>query len=250
MIKNYYVRVFIAYVVFIVVGFVLFGSPMLSKEYMKEHGKDHARYLEIIKTDAFKAYEERPELHPLPAKLEEDAKFVEHYREQPAFEHEERRIWWYIEFSKVLNTVIFILLLKGLVGKPLLNFLDAQIQAIRSSLAEAEKARAEAAQLKVAAQAKMDTWTKTEARVLENSEATIAAQLAKIHEESEYAKALMIKQTEDRKQAELHAAARTIKTELVTESIRVLEERYRTEQTLEKLETNVERFTALMERLS
>ncbi len=250
MTKQYFYKVTAVYAIGTVIGLLCFGSPSLSKAYLKENEEAHKRYLAIVKSEEFKLHEERPALHPLEGKLKEDAEFVEHYRENEAFEHEENRIWWFVEYFKVLNSVVFICYLAGFVGKPLLNYLDGQIAGIRSSFADAEKARAEAARLKAEAQAKMATWAKTEERIQRESEAAVARHLAKIQQEAEAAKALLAKQTEDRKQAELYTAAKAIKTDLVNSALRELEDRYKNELTIEKLHTNVDRFVTLMERLS
>jgi len=248
--KRLVLRVTIVYSIAIVVGLVLFHSPNLSKAYLQQYGKDHERYIATIKSAAFKAYEEKPALHPLHGKLEEDAKFAEEYRERPAFIHEEARIWWFVEYFKVLNSVAFILYLAGFVGKPLLGFLDAQIKEIQRNLDDAAKARQDAAAVKAGVQGKTDGWAGTETRMRSEAEAAAAHHLAKIQTEATEAAAALAKQTAERKQAELYAVARTIKAELVTESIQRLEERYKTELTLEKLSVNVGRFVDLMERLS
>ncbi len=231
-------------------GVLLFHSPSLSKGYLEKYGAEHERYLKIIKTEAFKAFEERPDLHPPQGHMKEDIEFAEHYAARPEFIAEKHRIFWFEEFMKVLNSAVFILYLAGLVGKPLLNYLDGAIQQIRTSFEEAAQARKAARAKREAAQAKMDAWAGNEARLRQEAEANVARHLAKIQEEEANARALLKKQTEDRKQAELYVAARAIKTELVNEAIKKLEDRYKTELTLEKLSANVDRFTTLMDRLS
>lgn len=250
MTKQYFYKVTAIYAIGTVIGLLCFGSPGLSKAYLKGHEQDHKRYLTIIKSEEFKIYEERPALHPLEGKLKEDAEFVEHYRENKDFEHEESRIWWFVEYFKVLNSAVFVCYLVGLVGKPLLKYLDEQIATIRNNFAEAEKARAEAARLKAEAETKMATWAESEERIRAESEAAVAKHLARIQEEGEAAKALLARQTEDRKQAELYSAAKAIKADLVEEALRELEDRYKNELTIEKLNANVDRFVTLMERLS
>lgn len=248
--KRYFMIVTAIYAVAVLVGLAAFRSPGLSRPYLQKYGMEHERYLAIFKSPQFKAYEERPALYPPKGRFAEDVEFVERYRARPEFIREEHRIAWYVEYFKVLNSAAFILYLAGLVGKPLLSFLDAQIEEIRRRFAEAEKARRAAAAQRAAAQAKVDEWGETEERIRKESEAAIAKHLAKIQEEADCAKALLEKQKVDRKQAELYTAARSIKTELVTKAIRQLEERYETELTQEKLNANVDRFIALMERLS
>ncbi|MDQ1256940.1 MAG: synthase subunit b [Candidatus Hydrogenedentes bacterium] len=248
--KKFLLWVTAAYIAGIVLGLLLFRSPSLSPAYLKEHGEEHERYLAVIKSEPFKAYEERPALHPLEGKLAEEVEFAEHYRESEAFLHEEHRVWWYVQYFKVLNSLIFVLYLAGFLGKPLLGFLDNQIQEIRRNLDEAAKARREADAQKAAVQEKVEGWAKLDADIRSESEATIARQVAKIRSEADDAEALLAKQTASRKQAELQVGARAIKTELVSEAIRQIEQRYKTETAHEELTANVDRFVSLLERLS
>lgn len=231
-------------------GVLLFHSPSLSQGYLEKYGAEHERYVKIIKTEAFKAFEERPDLHPAEGHMKEEIEFAEHYMSRPEFIAEKRRIFWFEEFMKVLNSMVFVLYMAGLVGKPLLKYLDDSIRQIKTSFEEAAKARREAREKRGAAEAKMNEWSAKEAKIQEESESAISRHLAKIHEEAENAQALLKKQTEDRKRAELYVAARAIKTELVNEALKKLEARYKTELTLEKLNANVDRFTTLMDRLS
>jgi F0F1-type ATP synthase membrane subunit b/b' len=243
-------NVTVVYALGIVIGLVLFHSPNFSKSYLQQYGADHERYRAIIKTPEFKAYEERPALHPVHGKLEEDVEFVEAYLERPEYLREENRVWWFVEYFKVLNSTVFILYLAGFVGRPLLDYLDGQIKDIRKGLDDAARARQDAKASKAGVQEKVAGWAEMEDRINKESEATIAQHVAKIQAEESDAATLLARQTAERKQAELFTAARTIKTELVTEAIQRLEERYKNELTLEKLSVNVDHFVNMMERLS
>jgi F0F1-type ATP synthase membrane subunit b/b' len=248
--KRLILGVTVFYVIGILLGIILFRSPGFSKAYLEVYGEEHDRYNAIIKTEEFKSHEERPLLHPLHGKLEEDFKFVEEYSERPAFIHEEERIWWFVEYFKVLNAVVFISYIVGFARKPLLSYLDDQIKQIKQNLDDAAKARQEAAVLKGHVAEKTEGWAQTEAKILAEADLTVARHREIIESEAKDAAAVLAKQTAERKQAELYAAARTIKTEMVTEAIQRLEDRYKNELTLEKLTLNVDHFVNLMERLS
>lgn len=248
--KRYFLLVTAAYVVGCAVGLKLFESPQLSKAYLAVHAAEHERYLKIIKGDAFKAYEERPELHPLAGSDKADVEFVEEYLSNPEFEHEEHRIWWYVEYFKVVNSAVFLLYLWGLVGSHLMGMLDARVDAVRKRFAEVEQEIADAARVKAEAEDKTAHWDEVESAIRKESEDAIAESMEKVKQEDECARRILEKQLEDRKHAELLATAETIRLELVTEAIHQTTEHYRTERLGEKLEINVNSFIKLLERMS
>ncbi len=248
--RAYFISVTVGYLVACVIGVLMFKSPGFSSDYLVKHGDEHKRYLKIIKSKAFELHEERPELHPATGALHADAEFVEHYRENPEFEHEEHRIAMYVEYFRVVNSVVFLMYLWGAVGGTLLSFLDARIADIRTRFEEADSGRASARARQAEAEAKLGSWPQTEAQLRQESEAALAESLAKVREEDESAARVLEKQTEDRKHAELLAAAETIRLELVEEAIRQVEESYRTKHMEEKLALNVDSFTKLLERMT
>lgn len=248
--KSLLVKVTILYVVGIAIGLALFKSPSFSSEFRSEHGKELDRHFAIAKSAPFKLYEERPQLHPLEGKQLEDAEWVEEFRETEAFLHEEHRIALYVRFFNVLNSVVFVLYLIAMVGKPLIGYLDAQIVAIRQRLDDAAAARADADARKDAAQAQMDGWAGDEAKLQAEADAEIERRLAEIAAGERDATATLERQTEDRKQAELHLLERTIRKELVSEAIARLEERYKAEVSAEELSRSVDQFTVLIGRLT
>lgn len=248
--KRYFIIVAVLYLVGCGLGVVFWKSPSLSSAYMAAHKADHERYLKIIRTEAFKRHEERPQLHPLTGEAFEDAEFVEHYRENPEFEHEENRIARYIEFMKIVNSVAFIALLWGAVGSKLTAVLDERIETVRKRFADVEAAEIQAKKIEEASAQKMAAWPEIESSIRKESEETMAQSLAKIKEEDDSARALLDRQEEERRHAELLAAADTIRVELVTEAIRQAEGHYRAQRGEEKLDVNVDRFINLLERMS
>ncbi|HOV75031.1 MAG TPA: hypothetical protein PK967_13760 [Candidatus Hydrogenedentes bacterium] len=239
------------YVAGAVVGVALFRSPGLSRAYLKEFGKEHKEFLKIKKSDWFKAYEERPALHPpVNEHQREQIEFVEHYEANPRFHAEETRAFRYTIYFRFLNAAVFIALMAFALRKPLGDYLDGKIAEIRSELDEAAKAREEAARLKEQARGKIEHWEEVEAAIIKEADQALEKDLAKINQEFEQSKAQFEKELADRRLAEQYRAERTIKTELVEQAIAAVENRYRTEATLERLTQNVDTFTKLMERLS
>lgn len=249
--KKFLYTLLVVYVVAAVVGVALFRSPGLSSAYQKEFGKEHKEFLKIKKSDWFKAYEERPKLHPpINDEQREAIEFAEHYEANPRFQAEEARAFWYMVYFRVLNSGVFVTLIGFALRKPLTGFLDGKIAEIRADLDGAAKAREEAAQLKASAREKIDKWETVHANIQKQADATLETELAKVRDEFEQARAQLEKELADRRQAEQYRAERTLKTELVEQAVATIENRYRTEATLERLTQNVDTFAKLMERMS
>ncbi len=248
--KRYFILVTVAYAVGCAAGLAIFKSPEFSKSYLAKHEAEHKRYVGIIKSEVFKAHEERPQLHTLTGADEENLKFVEEYAASEEFKHEEHRVWWFVEYFKIVNSTIFLLYLWGVAGPPVTAMLDAQIEGVRKRFAEVEQEKAEAAKVKADAVSKTSDWEQVLVAIRKESDDTIAESMAKVKEEDESARKLLEKQLEDRKHAELLATAETIRLELVTAAIDEATEHYRTEQLGEKLEINVNSFIKLLERMS
>ncbi len=239
------------YIVGAVVGVALFHSPNLSAAYKKQYGKEHTEFLKIKKMPWFRVYEERPKLHPPTDEHQREAiEFAEHYEANPLFQAEEARMFRYMVYFRVLNSGVFVALIAFALRKPLTGFLDNKIAEIGSDLDSAAKAREEAACLKAQSHGRVEKWESVEAAIQAEADLNLQQDLAKIGLEFEKARAQLDKELTDRRQAEQYRAERTIKTELVQEALATLENRYRTEATLEHLTRNVDTFSKLMERLS
>jgi F0F1-type ATP synthase membrane subunit b/b' len=248
--KKFLYTVLGVYVACAVLGLLLFKSPSYSRPYLAKYGHEHERYHKIVKNEKYKAYIERPHLHPADERLLADVEFAKAYEARPELKAERRRMFAYDVYFKVLNSTAFIVLIARALRKPVVQFLDGKITEIRSELDSADKARAEAQQLKAAAATKMEQWAAIEEGILKDTDAAIEQKLAAIRQEFEEARAELANETADRKQAEVYRAVRTVKEELVSQAIRTLEERYRTETTQAQLAANVDRFVRFMDRLS
>ena len=237
------------YVIGAVVGIAIFKSPSYSKAYLDKYGHEHERRHKIMKNEEYKAYAERPHLYKAGAKLIADAEFVKAYESRLEFQAEQRRIFRYTMYFKVMNSTIFILLLGFALKKPTLDFLDRQIVEIRAGLDNAERARKEASQAKSVASGKMGKWEDTAKGIRKETDRVIEQQLREIHKEFEDAKVQLDKEEQDRRLAEELRAARTIKEDLVNQAVATLEQRYKTESTQARLTVSVDSFVRFMERL-
>jgi F0F1-type ATP synthase membrane subunit b/b' len=248
--KRFLLTLLIVYVVGSLLGVAMFKTPYYSKPYLAKYGEEHERHHKIMKSEVYKRYIERPNLHPADDHLLADVAFMKEYEARPAFQAEKSRLFYYGMYFKVLNSAVFILLLVHLLRKPLLDFLDNKITEIRTNLDNAAKAREEARRLRAEAQAKVDQWAEIEHNLRRETEASIEKDLARIHEEFVQSQAQLDRETVDRKQAENYRAARLLREEIVNQAIAQLQERYKTEATLGRMEQSVDNFVQIMDRLS
>jgi len=237
------------YIVAAVVGIALFRSPGYSRQYIAKYAHDMERRHKIMKNEAYKAYIERPKLHPASAKLLADVSFMKEYESRKEFTNEQRRMFRYTIYFRVLNSAVFIVLMGYALKKPVLDFLDKKVAEIRNELSDAERARIEAAQAKSEADGKMERWQQTTEGIKKETDALIARQLQGIHKELEDTKAQLGKEQEDRRLAEERRAVRIIKEDLVNGAAAALEQRYKTEATQARLTASVDSFVRFMERL-
>lgn len=239
-----------AYIVLSILGIALFKSPQLSGSYLSKYKEEHERYERTIKNPLYKLHKERPALHPLEGALAEDAEFVKEYAAHPEFHAEHVRILAYVTWFRTLNTATVFTLMIYFLRTPLKEFLDARIEKARKDLDEAAQARAKADQEFASAKQVSDAWPQTQETIRQRTEHTLEHQLAEIQEQTKFAQELIARDIENRKAEELHTAMRTLKEELVTQSVHALEMRYKKDATLDQLTTNVDQFVRLMDHLS
>jgi F0F1-type ATP synthase membrane subunit b/b' len=247
---RYVLIVLAVYIAGTILGIAIFKTPDYSAEYKKKFGAEHARFVAIETSDAYKLWKQRPNLNPPSPVLEKQIAFVEEYEKTPELHAERARMAEYVFFFRILNTVIFCSLLVYALKGPALGFLDGKIAEIRTAFAEAEKARLEGQDKHAKAKAQIDTWSTKEEEVRRDNEAAIQRALAEIEEEARQARLQLEKATADRKEDELLRAEAAMKEEMVTEALDILEKRYRTEATVDQLRANVDQFAKLMERLT
>lgn len=101
-----------------------------------------------------------------------------------------------------------------------------------------------------AARSKIEQWPQAEAQIQKDTDELVARNLRQISEEFAHARGQLAREAEDRKQAEQYRASRLIREEIVTQTLRSLEERYMKEASEERLTLHVDRFVRLMDKLS
>ncbi len=231
-------------------GMAIFRSPGLSAAYAAKYGTEHARYLGILKNEAYRLHEERPALHPLTPELREQAAFVEAYEARPAYQAERRRIAGYTWYFRGFNSIFFIALAVTFARRPMRDFLDGRIAGIRDGFAAAEQEADEGARLQADAQAELDRWPDVERCIRHRADDVLDEELAAIREEYKNSKLQLQKTAADRISAEYLRVARTLQEELVTRALDELKERYRNESSEERQGRNVDQFVRLMDTLS
>lgn len=238
-VKRYLLIFFGVYIGGALLANFLWGPPGLSREYEKQYGKEHEHYLEIIKSDAYKLYAQRPELNPLDPAL---VTFVGTYTGREAFKKEEHRQAIYHNFFEFFQVIMVLTLVVHFARKPLLNFLDAQIAEVRTKLERVEQARQDAAQRKQQAEEKARSLPDAKERTARETEALIARERARFEEMARFALETLDKETEDRKQEEQHAAALRVKQELVGQSIDLFVAQYKATVSPEAQAAQTDRF--------
>lgn len=208
-------------------GVWLYGPPGMSREYLERFEHEHEHYIEVLKSDIYKRWAERPHLHgpethadPHDAHfLQEAIAFVERYEARPEFHAERERIHKYELFFEFFNPLLVVVLAWRFGRKPLLAFLDGQIAAVRARIEEAENARNAAEARLDAAARQMAALAAEQAALEEETKARIAREIAEAEEANRASTEAMERELEDRKLGERLAAERRLKTELVDAAI-------------------------------
>ena len=199
-------------------------------EYPRKQAHDH--YLAITKSEGYKLYEERPELHPpLPGRDPDlaalgiphlsvgELEFVKAYEDQPLFQAEKARQFW---FSLLINVFIFILVivLTWRFGRaPIAKMLSEKVAGVRATLEDAAAERARAEERLAHARAALDGLPGERERVTAETDARVQRELAELEEMNAQSLAAFEQETEDRKNKEALAASMLVKRELVNTSI-------------------------------
>jgi len=219
-------RFFLIYfAVYLVVGLAInfiYGPPGLSSEYLQQgtNQADHERYLSVVKSDDYKLWKERPNLHEPPAGVD----FVAEYEQRPAFQAEDRRRATYTLLMETWNFLMVTYLIVHFARKPLGGFLDEQIDVIRQKLQAGEAARTEATERYEHAQQKYDSIGDEIAEEERYKVAQIQREREEIEQLTADNLAEIDRATEDRKREEEHLAVLRVKEELVNEAIAAVTE--------------------------
>jgi len=241
----------VAFVVWIGMN-VWMGPPGLSRDYLAKHDEEHDHYLDIIKSDEYKLYEQRPALHDphgpdAPPEFAKDLALVEHYEANPEFQAEEHRIHRYGLFFDFFNAALVAILIVRFARKPLIDFLAAQAAGVRERIETAAQERQEAQQRRQRAEGKLAHLDEERERVAEETARRLDQELADLKEANERSAALLSRELADRKRQEVVAAHERVKRELVDETIERLAERCRAEQSAEREAQLVDQFVRDLE---
>ncbi len=238
-VKRYLLIFFAIYIGGGVIANVVLGPPGYSAIYKTAHSGEHDRYLDIVKSDAYKLWKQRPALNEIDAaKLG----FVEKYESTDDFKAENRRQDLYNYFFESFTTIMVMILAVHFGKTPLLKFLDGQIAEVRGKLDTARQAREGAAQRKQAAQERVDGLAGEKERITQESDMQIAHERAHLEEMTEITLKQILKETEDRKREEELEAKQLLKKELVNQSIALLVKEYEAQVTPEAETAQIEQF--------
>ena len=228
-------------------GNVLIGPPGLSRRYLADHEDAHNRYIEIIKGDAYKLYDERPALHGpasagAPPGFAQDIAFVEHYEANPLFQAEQRRVARYGLFFDFFNAALVVVIILRFARKPLLNLLDKKVAEVRDRIESAAQARQAAEERQRRAEHQLANLDDDRERIDEETARRLEHEMAELQQANERSLALLWQEMADRKHQEIVAAKQQVKRELVNETIKRLVERYRAEQSPEREAELIDQF--------
>lgn len=230
--KQFLIAFAVVYAILAAFGTVMWGPPGYSSEYMDEHKAEHERYIEIVKSDGYKhwlqrpkrevieqAYERNPGMKPPLEELMPAVAFAEEYEQEPFFVAEKERQATYTLYFEFLNWLAVMVIVVKLGRKPLLEFLDDQAAKVRRRIEKARTAREEAEQRRGEAEQRVARLDQDRQEIEKQNEARIAQELEEIREGTEYTLEQLRAEAEERKRAEEHQAAMRMKAELVTAAI-------------------------------
>lgn len=239
-------RFLLAFVaVYVVIGIgvnVLYGPPGFSSEFLEEYRSETDRYLEIVKSDAFKLWEENPEANPPGSELERQIAFVEEFRSNPAFRAELDRRERYRTISDWFNVIMLTVLVVVLARGPIARFVAGMVASERQRIEGVERKRSAAARRKAEAERKIELLEVERAKAAEQAAARIADEIREVESSTEEALRQLRQETEDRQRNAELQAQRRMKSMLADEAIAILTERYRSERSPEKTEMQIDQF--------
>jgi len=242
----------IALVVWIGANVVL-GPPGLSRAYLAEYKTQHEHYLEITKSNAYKLYLERPELHPVDSPtahhgFAEQVAFVKAYEGHEAFLIEQRRMHLYELFFEFFNAGLVVVLIWRFGRKPIASFLDAKIADLRERIETAAQARKAAEDRRRKAETQLSQISEEQARVAEETRERIKRELAQLEEAAGLSLRVMREELSDRKDRIYQSARARVKREIVELAIAKIQADYRERGDSDREAAQFEQFIAGLEK--
>lgn len=236
--KKFLLIYFVVYLVISAGWVAIYKSPAFSAAYIEEYGEDHERYLEIVKSDPYKHYEQRPHLieqyyerHPQAIlsydELVAGVAFVEEYTARPAYQAEAQRTARYNLFFEFFNALAVAVLVGWFGWRPLMRFLDQQVDGVRARIGRAENRRKAAVDRLEAAKAQLDGLEEERERIREQAMALAETERATAAEMTERVLAQVEQEASERAELERVAAAQELRAELILQAAEKLEEELR-----------------------
>jgi F0F1-type ATP synthase membrane subunit b/b' len=223
-VKRFFLQFLLVYCVFAVPVLIFLGPPGLTAEYLETYKADHERYLDVTKSEAYKLYTERPELHAGDAAFQERVAFVTEYENRSAYRRENRRRSAYDLIFDVLNAASVVVIAVRFGRRPLLNLIDQQITEVRMDIENAEAAREAAREAKAAAEKKTATLDIERETLSTQAGDLVRHELAAIQESADHTVTQLEREAEERRRLHEEQATHQIKRELVEAAVAKAEE--------------------------
>ena len=222
----------------------LLGPPGLSRDYLTANRVNHERYLEVVKSDDYKRYIQRPQLFDLESnpELQKRVDFVASYVANEAFQTEQHRIHLYTLFFEFFNAGIVAVLVVRLAKDPLLRFLDTQVEELREKISQAARTRKSAVGRRANVEDKLSHIHEEELKLNAKTERRLERELAELAEANHYSFGLHERELAERRKAEAHAAELTLKRKLVGAAIESLTAQAKAGQTVTKHDALIREF--------
>lgn len=248
---------FAVYMVIAIAVNVLWGPPGMSTGYLDEYAADHDRYIQIKKSQGYarylqrpdmdlvaQAYEQNPGLDPPLDQLPAAVAFMDEYTARPQFQAEMRRRAIYDGIFEVYNFAAVVFLIVWFGRKPLLAFLDEQVDAVRRKISRAEHAESEAMHRRERAQCKVNGLDEEVARIEAQARTMADQDRENIEEMKRAALDQLAQEIQERKEVEERRAAAQIRGELVDQAVRQLAEDLKNQARPERQSALIRRFAS------
>lgn len=199
----------------------LLGAPGLSRDYLEAHRAEHDHYLEVIKSESYRRYMQRPHLVDLAQDptLQQRIDYVNAYTSGETFVSEQHRVELRNLFFEFFNAALVVVLILKLGRKPLLDFIDGQTTTIRERLNQAARSRKAATARLTAAQDKTAHIHEEEMRISAQTESRLEREMAELANANHYSFGLHERDLVERKKAAEHAAELAVRIALVDRAI-------------------------------
>lgn len=229
-VKKFLLQLLAVYLVIALPIAFMFGPPGFSGDFLEEYQNDLDHYYEVVKSDQYKRWSQRPhivESDPLAYTdaFAADVAFVQDFEDNAAFVGEMRRRDTFRILFNILNVGVAVALILRFGRKPLLDFLDKQVAEVRDRLDEAERARKEAKAARSEADIKMGSLAAETEVMAEQAHATAQETVSALEQETAQLMAAIDEELELRKRIEVQRAAMLLKAELVEAAGNALEKR-------------------------